>query len=81
MHDVLQPIGICLILSLCFPHSLTYLFCCRCEQLLGVNSNLKQELMLMKADHGEAEEFHTLQESLALLLQTLIQKYSGFFQF
>ncbi|XP_056094680.1 signal transducer and activator of transcription 6 [Rhinichthys klamathensis goyatoka] len=44
-----------------------------CEQLLGVNGNLKQELMLMKADHGEAEEFHTLQESLALLLQTLIQ--------
>ncbi|CAM4678585.1 unnamed protein product [Leuciscus chuanchicus] len=44
-----------------------------CEQLLGVNSNLRQELMLMKRDHGEAEQLHTLQESLELLLQTLVQ--------
>ncbi|XP_058619339.1 signal transducer and activator of transcription 6 isoform X1 [Onychostoma macrolepis] len=44
-----------------------------CEQLLGVNSNLRQELMLVKRDHGGAEQFHTLQESLAHLLQTLIQ--------
>ncbi|KTG42584.1 hypothetical protein cypCar_00003253, partial [Cyprinus carpio] len=44
----------------------------RCEQLLGVNGNLRQELMLVKRDHGGAE-FHTLQESLAHLLQTLIQ--------
>uniref|UniRef100_A0A8C1G945 Signal transducer and activator of transcription n=2 Tax=Cyprinus carpio TaxID=7962 RepID=A0A8C1G945_CYPCA len=43
-----------------------------CEQLLGVNGNLRQELMLVKRDHGGAE-FHTLQESLAHLLQTLIQ--------
>uniref|UniRef100_A0A672KN93 Signal transducer and activator of transcription n=1 Tax=Sinocyclocheilus grahami TaxID=75366 RepID=A0A672KN93_SINGR len=44
-----------------------------CEQLLGVNSNLRQELMLVKRDHGGVEQFHTLQESLAHLLQTLIQ--------
>uniref|UniRef100_A0A672K1M1 Signal transducer and activator of transcription n=1 Tax=Sinocyclocheilus grahami TaxID=75366 RepID=A0A672K1M1_SINGR len=44
-----------------------------CEQLLGVNGNLRQELMLVKRDHGEAEQFHTLQESLTHLLQTLIQ--------
>ncbi|KAK7132393.1 hypothetical protein R3I93_018817 [Phoxinus phoxinus] len=44
-----------------------------CEQLLGVNSNLKQELMLMKRDHGEAEQFHTCHETLTLLLQTLVQ--------
>uniref|UniRef100_A0A673IGW2 Signal transducer and activator of transcription n=1 Tax=Sinocyclocheilus rhinocerous TaxID=307959 RepID=A0A673IGW2_9TELE len=44
-----------------------------CEQLLGVNGNLRQELMLVKRDHGGAEQFHTLQESLTHLLQTLIQ--------
>uniref|UniRef100_A0A673N7K8 Signal transducer and activator of transcription n=1 Tax=Sinocyclocheilus rhinocerous TaxID=307959 RepID=A0A673N7K8_9TELE len=35
--------------------------------------NLRQELMLVKRDHGGVEQFHTLQESLAHLLQTLIQ--------
>lgn len=84
MH-VLQPVGICLIwpsVSVSSTFSfLLYLFCCRCEQLLGVNSNLRQELMLIKRDHGDAEQFHTLQENLALLLQTLVQKYSGLFQF
>ncbi|XP_051517084.1 signal transducer and activator of transcription 5B-like isoform X1 [Myxocyprinus asiaticus] len=44
-----------------------------CEQLLGVNGNLRQELMLVKRDHGGAEQFHTLQDSLDGLLQTLIQ--------
>uniref|UniRef100_A0A8C1QAY4 Signal transducer and activator of transcription n=2 Tax=Cyprinus carpio TaxID=7962 RepID=A0A8C1QAY4_CYPCA len=44
-----------------------------CEQLLGVNSNLRQELMLVKRDHGVVEQFHTLQESLAHVLQTLIK--------
>ncbi|XP_026099679.1 signal transducer and activator of transcription 6 isoform X1 [Carassius auratus] len=43
-----------------------------CEQLLIVNGNLRQELMLVNRDHGGAE-FHKLQESLAHLLQTLIQ--------
>ncbi|XP_067302182.1 signal transducer and activator of transcription 6 [Pseudorasbora parva] len=44
-----------------------------CEQLLGVNGNLRQELMLVKRDHGGAEQFHKLQESLEGLVQTLIQ--------
>ncbi|XP_043080065.1 signal transducer and activator of transcription 6 isoform X2 [Puntigrus tetrazona] len=44
-----------------------------CEQLLGVNGNLRQELMLVKRDHGEVETFNTLVESLAHLLKTLIQ--------
>uniref|UniRef100_A0A3B1J977 Signal transducer and activator of transcription 6, interleukin-4 induced n=1 Tax=Astyanax mexicanus TaxID=7994 RepID=A0A3B1J977_ASTMX len=43
-----------------------------CEQLLGVNSNLRQEIMLLRRDHG-AEHFHQLEESLSRLLQTLIQ--------
>uniref|UniRef100_A0AAR2L341 Signal transducer and activator of transcription n=1 Tax=Pygocentrus nattereri TaxID=42514 RepID=A0AAR2L341_PYGNA len=46
---------------------------CRCEQLLGVNSNLRQEVMLVKRDHGSAEHFHQLEENLNRLLQTLIQ--------
>ncbi|KAK3547842.1 hypothetical protein QTP86_031969 [Hemibagrus guttatus] len=44
-----------------------------CEQLLGVNGNLRQELMLVKRDHGSAEPIHKLEESLNRLLQTLIQ--------
>ncbi|XP_066527253.1 signal transducer and activator of transcription 6 isoform X2 [Hoplias malabaricus] len=44
-----------------------------CEQLLGVNSNLRQELMLVKRDHGGAEHFHQLEEKLNQLLKTLIQ--------
>ncbi|KAL6483066.1 hypothetical protein MHYP_G00079380 [Metynnis hypsauchen] len=44
-----------------------------CEQLLGVNSNLRQEVMLVKRDHGSAEHFHQLEENLNRLLQTLIQ--------
>lgn len=43
-----------------------------CEQLLGVNSNLRQEIMLLRRDHG-AEHFHQLEDSLNRLLQTLIQ--------
>lgn len=68
------------LLALCIPHS-PYLFCCRCEQLLGVNGNLRQELMLVKRDHGAGEQFQTLEESLACLLQTLVQKYAAFFFF
>lgn len=74
MCDI-KPVAICLIWP--FVSSLSYLLCCRCEQLLGVNANLRQELMLVKRDHGEAEQFHTLEESLACLLQTLVQKYAG----
>ncbi|KAA0707155.1 Signal transducer and activator of transcription 5B [Triplophysa tibetana] len=44
-----------------------------CEQLLGVNGNLRQEVMLVKEDHRGDLEFHTLEESLERLLQTLIQ--------
>ncbi|XP_056588908.1 signal transducer and activator of transcription 6 [Triplophysa dalaica] len=44
-----------------------------CEQLLGVNGNLRQEVMLVKEDHRGDLEFHTLEESLEHLLQTLIQ--------
>ncbi|XP_048033277.1 signal transducer and activator of transcription 6 isoform X1 [Megalobrama amblycephala] len=44
-----------------------------CEQLLGVNGNLRQELMLVKRDHGAGEQFQTLEENLACLLQTLVQ--------
>ncbi|KAM9444641.1 signal transducer and activator of transcription 6 isoform 2-T3 [Clarias gariepinus] len=44
-----------------------------CEQLLGVNSNLRQELMLVKREHGSGEHFHKLEENLNVLLQTLIQ--------
>ncbi|XP_073794221.1 signal transducer and activator of transcription 6 isoform X1 [Danio rerio] len=43
------------------------------EQLLIVNGNLRQELMLMKVDHGDAERLRTLEENLARLLKTLIQ--------
>ncbi|XP_060794408.1 signal transducer and activator of transcription 6 isoform X2 [Neoarius graeffei] len=45
----------------------------RCEQLLGVNGNLRQELMLVKREHGSGEHIHKLEESLNRLLQTLIQ--------
>ncbi|XP_027026124.1 signal transducer and activator of transcription 6 isoform X2 [Tachysurus fulvidraco] len=44
-----------------------------CEQLLGVNGNLRQELMLVKREHGSGEQIHKLEESLNHLLQTLIQ--------
>ncbi|XP_060751097.1 signal transducer and activator of transcription 6 isoform X2 [Tachysurus vachellii] len=44
-----------------------------CEQLLGVNGNLRQELMLVKREHGSGEHIHKLEESLNHLLQTLIQ--------
>uniref|UniRef100_A0A4W4EDU0 Signal transducer and activator of transcription n=1 Tax=Electrophorus electricus TaxID=8005 RepID=A0A4W4EDU0_ELEEL len=44
----------------------------RCEQLLGVNGNLRQELMLVKRDHGSVEQFHLLEENLSHLLQLLI---------
>ncbi|XP_072512625.1 signal transducer and activator of transcription 6 [Salminus brasiliensis] len=44
-----------------------------CEQLLGVNSNLRQEVMLLKRDHGTAEQFHQLEDNLDHLLQTLIK--------
>lgn len=71
---VMQPFGLNVFHNLFF-----YFFIGRCEQLLGVNGNLRQELMLVKRDHGGAE-FHTLQESLAHLLQTLIQRYAGLFQ-
>ncbi|XP_076874710.1 signal transducer and activator of transcription 6 isoform X2 [Brachyhypopomus gauderio] len=43
-----------------------------CEQLLGVNGNLRQELMLVKRDHGSVEQFHLLEENLSHLLQLLI---------
>lgn len=45
----------------------------RCEQLLGVNGNLRHEVMLVKRDHGVAEPFQTMEETLSRLLQTLIQ--------
>lgn len=41
----------------------------RCEQLLGVNGKLRQELMLM------GEPIPELQERLGQLLQVLIQRY------
>ncbi|KAB5546169.1 hypothetical protein PHYPO_G00069010 [Pangasianodon hypophthalmus] len=44
-----------------------------CEQLLGVNGNLRQELMLVKREHGSGEHIHNLEENLNRLLQTLIQ--------
>ncbi|KAI5095631.1 signal transducer and activator of transcription 6, interleukin-4 induced [Silurus meridionalis] len=44
-----------------------------CEQLLGVNGNLRQELMLVKREHGNGEQVQKLEESLNCLLQTLIQ--------
>lgn len=72
---VMQPFGLNVFHILFF-----YFFVGRCEQLLGVNGNLRQELMLVKRDHGVVEQFHTLQESLAHLLQTLIQRYAGLFQ-
>ncbi|XP_030623180.1 signal transducer and activator of transcription 6 [Chanos chanos] len=44
-----------------------------CEQLVGVNGKLRQEIMLVGRDYGEAEELQELQDRLRLLLQTLIQ--------
>lgn len=44
-----------------------------CEQLLVVNGNLRQELMLVKVDHGDVERLRNLEEKLARLLKTLIQ--------
>ncbi|RXN11723.1 signal transducer and activator of transcription 5B-like isoform X1 [Labeo rohita] len=44
-----------------------------CEQVLIVNGKLRQELMLVKRDHGDAEQFHKLEDNLAHLLKTLIQ--------
>lgn len=44
-------------------------FSVRCEQLLGVNGKLRQELMLI------GEPIPELQERLRQLLQVLIQRY------
>lgn len=44
-------------------------FSVRCEQLLGVNGKLRQELMLI------GEPIPELQERLGQLLQALIQRY------
>lgn len=67
---------VCQLHTLYCPHSLI-LSCSllRCEQLLGVNGNLRQELMLVKGEHGSGEHIHKLEESLNRLLQTLIQRY------
>lgn len=81
-HDVFHcfsPPFLCFCLPnapLLFPYSLIpscSLY--RCEQLLGVNGNLRQELMLVKRDHGSGEHIHKLEESLSRLMQTLIQRY------
>lgn len=53
---------------------INYFLDCRCEQLLGVNGNLRQEVMLVKEDHRGDLEFHTLEDSLERLIQTLIQR-------
>lgn len=57
-----------------------YFFGGRCEQVLIVNGKLRQELMLVKRDHGDAEQFHKLEDNLAHLLKTLIQRYAGLFE-
>ncbi|XP_051961263.1 signal transducer and activator of transcription 6 [Xyrauchen texanus] len=44
-----------------------------CEQLLGVNVNLRQELMLLKRDLGGNQQIHLLQDTLECLVQTLVQ--------
>ncbi|KAG7471825.1 hypothetical protein MATL_G00102120 [Megalops atlanticus] len=44
-----------------------------CEQLLGVNVKLRQEVIIMGRDWAGAEPITELQERLGLLLQTLIQ--------
>ncbi|XP_063065443.1 signal transducer and activator of transcription 6 isoform X2 [Engraulis encrasicolus] len=44
-----------------------------CEQLLGVNVQLRQEVILVGQDHGSPEPFADLQERLVMLLKTLIQ--------
>ncbi|MFT7801018.1 signal transducer and activator of transcription 5B-like [Arapaima gigas] len=44
-----------------------------CEQLLGVNVKLREEVVLAAQDCGGAEPIRKLQESLQRLLQTLIQ--------
>lgn len=44
-----------------------------CEQLLGVNVQLRQEVILVGQDHGSPEPFAELQERLGILLKTLIQ--------
>ncbi|KAJ8370031.1 hypothetical protein SKAU_G00100590 [Synaphobranchus kaupii] len=44
-----------------------------CEQLLGVNVKLRQEIILVGRDCPGAERITEMQERLGLLLQTLIQ--------
>ncbi|KAJ8257424.1 hypothetical protein GJAV_G00185460 [Gymnothorax javanicus] len=44
-----------------------------CEQLLGVNVKLRQEIILVGGDCSGSEPITELQEKLGLLLQTLIQ--------
>ncbi|XP_062397256.1 signal transducer and activator of transcription 6 [Sardina pilchardus] len=44
-----------------------------CEQLLGVNVQLRQEVILVGQDHGSSEPFADMQDRLGMLLKTLIQ--------
>lgn len=50
-------------------------FFVRCEQLLGVNGKLRQELMLVGELMLIGEPIPELQERLEQLLQVLIQRY------
>ncbi|KAG5282418.1 hypothetical protein AALO_G00055780 [Alosa alosa] len=44
-----------------------------CEQLLGVNVQLRQEVILVGQDHGSSDPFSDMQDRLGNLLKTLIQ--------